>query len=164
MIGRLVLAMGLALATGWPASAQEIKWPTIDYGRYHALVIGNNAYRYLPKLETAVNDAEAVAALLEGRYGFRITKLINATRQDITGAFNDLRKTLTENDNLLVYYAGHGVLDEEAQEGYWLPVDARSDDDSDWFPNDRLTRYLTAISARHVMVIADSVYSGNLTR
>ncbi len=64
MIGRLVLAAGLALAVVWPVSAQEIKWPKMDFGRYHALVIGNNEYRYLPKLETAVNDAEAVAELL----------------------------------------------------------------------------------------------------
>ena len=45
-------------------------------------------------------DAEAVAALLEEKYGFRVTKLINATRLDITGAFNRLRQTLTEKDNL----------------------------------------------------------------
>ena len=35
-----------------------------------------------------------------------------------------LRGELTERDNLLIYYAGHGVLDEEADIGSWLPVDA----------------------------------------
>jgi hypothetical protein len=57
---------------------------------------------------------------------------------------------------LLIYYAGHGVLDEEAGAGYWQPVDARSDDDTDWFANTRLTGYLKAMSARHVIVVADS--------
>ena len=84
----------------------------------------------------------AVAKLLEEKYGFRVTKLANATRLDITGAFNRLRQTLTEKDNLLVYYAGHRVLDEEADRGYWQPVDARPNDDSDWFSNTRPTNYL----------------------
>ncbi len=146
--------MLVALAVNATASAQDMKLP--DFGRYHALVIGNNDYEQLPKLTTAVGDADAVAKLLEEKYGFRVTKLTNATRRDITGAFNRLRQTLTKKDNLLVYYAGHGVLDEEAAAGYWQPVDARSDDDSNWFSNGRLTGYLRAMSAQHVMVVADS--------
>jgi hypothetical protein len=135
-----------------------------EFGRYHALVIGNNDYHQLPKLTTAVGDAEAVATLLEEKYGFRVTKLINATRRDITGAFNQLRATLTEKDNLLVYYAGHGALDAGSKTGYWLPVDAEPDDDSNWFSNTRLTNYVGAIVARHVLVVSDSIYVGNVVR
>ncbi len=101
------------------AAAQDVKLPEIEFGRYHALVIGNNDYEHLRNLTTAVGDAEAVARLLEEKYGFQVTKLINATRRDIAGALNRHRQTLTERDNLLIYYAGHGVLDEEAGAGYW---------------------------------------------
>ncbi len=139
MLRRVIAAVVFTAAVGATASAQDGKPPEIEFGRYHALIIGNNQYRHLPKLATAVDDAEAVATLLQENYGFRVTKLLNATRRDITGAFNDLRKTLTEADNLLVYYAGHGILDEEADRGYWLPVNARRDDDSEWFSNTRLT-------------------------
>ncbi len=161
---RRVIAVVVFTAIGATASAQDGKPPEMEFGRYHALVIGNNDYKNLPKLATAVGDAEAVAMLLEDKYGFRVTKLTNATRREITGTFNRLRQTLTKKDNLLVYYAGHGILDEEADRGYWLPVDARRDDDSEWFSNTRLTGYLKAMSAQHVMVVADSCYSGNLTR
>ncbi len=161
---RRVIAAVVFTAIGATASAQDGKPPEMEFGRYHALVIGNNDYKNLPKLATAVGDAEAVATLLEEKYGFQVTKLTNATRSEITGAFNRLRQTLTKKDNLLVYYAGHGVLDEEADRGYWLPVDARQDDDTEWFSNTRLTGYLKAMSAQHVMVVADSCYSGNLTR
>jgi hypothetical protein len=58
----------------------------IEFGRYHALVIGNNAYRELPRLGTAVNDAEAVAKLLESRYGFEVRLLRDATKRDILRA------------------------------------------------------------------------------
>ncbi len=164
MLGRGTAAVVFNLAIGATASAQDVKLPEIEFGRYHALIIGNNDYQHLRKLTTAVGDAEAAGTLLEEKYGFQVTKLINATRRDITEAFNRLRRTLTEKDNLLVYYAGHGVLDEEADRGYWLPVDARRDSDSDWISNNRLTGYLKAMSARHVMVVADSCYAGNLIR
>ena len=40
----------------------------INFGNYYALVIGNNNYEYLPKLNTAVNDATKVAEILEDSY------------------------------------------------------------------------------------------------
>ncbi len=136
----------------------------LDFGRYHALVIGNNDYRTLPDLETAVNDAQATAELLREKYGFQVTLLVNATRDDIVRSVNKLRAELTEQDNLLVYYAGHGTLDRATGTGYWLPVDADEDDDLNWIANDSLTRRLKGMSARHVMVVADSCYSGTLVR
>ena len=42
---------------------------------------------------------------------------------------------LTENDNLLIYYAGYGAVDYEAEEGYWLPVDAKPDNVANWISN-----------------------------
>ena len=42
----------------------------LDFGAYYALVIGNNAYQYLPELDTAMSDAKAVSRLLEKEYGF----------------------------------------------------------------------------------------------
>ena len=90
--------------------------------------------------------------------------LENPTRSDILDKLDELRETLTENDNLLIYYAGHGWLDPQSGRGYWLPVDARSDRRSRWFSNGDLTDALQALFAKHVMVIADSCYSGTLTR
>ncbi len=110
MLGRIVAAVAIVAGITSAASAQDVKLPEIDFGRYHALVIGNNDYQHLRNLTTAVGDAEAVAKLLEKKYGFQVTKLTNATRRDITGALNRLRQTLTERDNLLIYYAGHGRL------------------------------------------------------
>jgi hypothetical protein len=134
------------------------------FGGYHALVIGNNKYRSLPKLDTAVNDAESISTLLRNRYGFKTTLLTNATRAEILTALRLLRETLTEPDNLLIYYAGHGWLDKEADEGYWLPVDAEQDSDINWISNATITGYLRSIQAKHVMIVADSCYSGTLTR
>ena len=134
------------------------------YGRFHALVIGNNAYKHLSDLEMAVVDAEAVAEMLERHYGFDVEVLVDATRYDIISALSRLRAELNETDNLLIYYAGHGSLDIGSDEGYWLPVDAEPDNPVNWVSNNDISGQLRAMSAKHVMVVADSCYSGKLTR
>src|SRR5262245_32748568 len=136
----------------------------LDYGRYYALVIGNSGYRSLPKLRTAVGDAKAVAALLEQDYGFVVSLVTDGTEKSILGELDKLRRALTPDDNLLIYYAGHGWYDEGAERGYWLPVDAAQDDQSHWISNADITDRLKAMQARHVLVVADSCYSGSLTR
>jgi hypothetical protein len=136
----------------------------IDFGSYHALLIGNNGYQYLPRLLSAESDVEAISQLLKDRYGFQTTILEDASRDDLLLALERMRRELTDRDNLLIYYAGHGWLDEEADEGYWLPVDATEDSTINWIPNATLTSALKAIRAKHVLVVADSCYSGKLTR
>lgn len=145
-----------------PAIPPELA--SLDFGRYYALVIGNNAYKTLPKLNTAVTDAKSVAALLEKDYGFTVSLLTDATEEALIGGLAELRRKLTPQDNLLVYYAGHGWYDEEAQRGYWLPVDAAADNPSKWVSNADITDSLKTIKAKHVLVVADSCYSGSLTR
>jgi len=136
----------------------------LDFGKFHALVIGNNNYQNINKLKTAVNDAKAVANILKTKYNFRITLLVNATRGDIFTAFARMRRELQGTDNFLIYYAGHGIMDKETQRGYWLPVNAERRNKANWIANEDLTGELKAIKAKHVLVIADSCYSGTLTR
>lgn len=133
-------------------------------GRYHALVIGNDAYKHLERLDTAVKDARAVGDLLAAQYGFEVTALVNATRDQIVDVLDEYRNRLRANDNLLIYYAGHGSLDTEADKGYWLPVDAQPNRRTQWVSNDTVRDTLRALKARHVLVVADSCFSGTLTR
>ena len=159
----ILTALGHSVWANEPGGRRTIA-AGIDFGRYHALIVGNNVYANLPNLETAVSDAAAVAELLRSKYGFKVQLLLNAKRAEILGALSKLRSTLTEADQLLIYYAGHGTLDETTNTGYWLPVDAEEDNEVEWIANDTLTRFLKTMSARHVMVVADSCFSGTLVR
>ena len=138
--------------------------PNIAFGTYHALVIGNNVYARWPSLVTPEQDARGVAAILDKKYGFKTKVLFNATRFDVLQALNDFRKILTENDNFLVYYAGHGHWEKQIQRGYWVPVDSDTDSDVNWISTFAITDILSSMSARHVLIVADSCYSGALTR
>ena len=138
--------------------------PQMQFGRYHALVIGNNEYAQFARLNTAVNDAKSLAGVLKSRYGFQTRLLLNADRYQILSALNEFREKLTENDNFLLYYAGHGELDRANDRGYWLPVDAEPSSPTNWISNVQITDVLNAMNAKHVMVITDSCYSGTLPR
>jgi tetratricopeptide (TPR) repeat protein len=155
----------LCLAAGLPAaSAQQ---PTkLDpevlkrTGVYHALVIGNNDYVRLQRLETAVKDATDVANILKSLYGFQVNLLLNATRDQIVRSISDYRRTLTDADHLLIYYAGHGHFDRPADLAYWQPVDADSENTANWISATDITSNMRAMPARHILVVADSCYSG----
>jgi uncharacterized protein len=146
-----------------PPPAPEVS-PSIDFGRYHALVVGNNGYRSLPRLKTAKNDAKAVATILKEEYGFSVTLLTDSTHDQLLTALHTQRQRLTERDNLLIYYAGHGILDEAGDEGYWLPIDAAQNNPVNWVSNASITTTLKAMKAKHILVVADSCFSGTLAR
>ena len=63
---------------------------------------------------------------------------------------------------MLIYYAGHGH--EDFDTGFWIPVDGNDpvgDDDTFWISID-ISRAISKIPAKHILVIADSCYSGTL--
>ena len=152
-----------ATATNAPRTAARVP-KELETGDYYALIIGNNKYQYMPALDSAVNDAQALDRVLRERYRFKTRVLTDATRAQILSAINEYRVQLKERDNLLIYYAGHGELDAKIQRGYWLPVNARRDDSTEWISDRMITDQIGLMAARHVLVVADSCYSGAMTR
>jgi hypothetical protein len=154
---------GSAGSSAAPAPVASTLPRGVQLGRYYALVIGNDTYQAYPGLKGAVADASAVAGLLKSRYGYDTRLLTNANRFEILSALNDLREQLKDEDNLLIYYAGHGEVD-AGRQGYWLPTDAQLEQSSSWISNRAVSDILTTMNAKHVLVIADSCYSGTMTR
>jgi uncharacterized protein len=166
-------AQGHSAALGFTAVAADVREPARaelprvappDYGDYHALIIANEAYRHWPRLDTPLRDAQDLKAVLERRYGFRVTLLANATRRDVFAAFDAMRARLSARDNLLVYYAGHGDIDPVTKRGYWVPVDGERRNRSKSISVVDVTDQLNAMPAKQVLVVADSCYSGTMAR
>lgn len=157
---------GLALV------ATEKKLPnSFNETNYRALIIGNDNYqdkerRWKP-LTTAISDARAVEKLLVNSYGFiDVEVLENATRRDVLQAFESLSKKVLPNDNVLVYYAGHGFMETETKKGFWVPVDAKGTDNTTFLRNSTIRDELTTIASRakHTLLVSDSCFSGSLLR
>ena len=151
-----------------PSAAPSGALPSgVKLGQYHALVIGNNTYGSASgyaALQSAVNDATAVAQLLRKKYNYKTKLLLNATRFDILSAMNEMRESLTAQDNLLIYYAGHGEIGADGKQGFWIPVDAQAGAANTWISNGAVSEILDTMQAKHVLVVADSCYSGAMTR
>jgi TPR repeat protein len=136
----------------------------INLGKYHALVIGNSNYKYLDKLANARKDASDIAKVLERDYGFSVELLVDASRLEMLTSLNRFRRELKKNDNFLLYYAGHGYIDETKQ-GYWQSVDSpKGDDDIEWISNEQIHRTLRKFKANNILVVADSCFSGSINR
>ena len=143
-------------------SSSNFQPELIGNNKYVALLIGNNQYQHINALKTAVNDASVLKSVLEKKYGFKADLLINATRSEILRAVSNLQRTVTADTNVLIYYAGHGYLAKEEDRGYCMPVDADMNNPANWIANDDITSKIRAMKAKHVLVAADSCYSGTM--
>lgn len=136
--------------------------------RYFALIIGVSAYPdpMIPNLDGhPTRDAERLGQLLSGQYTFEdenITLLLNPDRVEILKSFDLLSRKITPNDNLLIFFAGHGYYDEDAHLGYWLPSDAESEFTANWIYNDVLVANLKRIHSKHTLLISDACFSGSI--
>jgi uncharacterized caspase-like protein len=141
------------------------------WGDYYALIIGINDYKEWSQLQTAVNDAIGLKQVLEQRYNFdpkNIVLRINdkAHRLRLLRDLREMASNLRKQDNLLIYYAGHGQLDDLTGDGYWIPVEGKLKDPGTWISHSMLKNVLSSerVKGKNIVVIADSCYSGNLLR
>lgn len=134
-------------------------------GRRVALVIGINRYNHYPVLANAVNDAQAVAQALRRYYSFdAVYELYDAqaTREAILQSITQVIEQVQQGTDVLIFYSGHGEYNDALGRGYWIPVEASQE--SEFLPNSELHDYIKALDrqgAGHVLVIADSCFSGS---
>lgn len=133
---------------------------------YKAFLISNQNYSNgIDSLQYPIRDALKLKAILETQYSFKekdIIHITDATRSQIINTLDSLASTITQSDNLLIFYAGHGVFDENLQKGYWLPIDANPEKKSNWVSNSDIQDYLTSFKSQHTLLITDACFSGSI--
>lgn len=133
--------------------------------KYYSLFIGINNYEdpAVTYLDNPIKDAQKLYDVLITGYTFdkeNAQFIKDATREDIINSLDELAKKVTPEDNVLIFYAGHGWWDKDANIGYWLPTDARQNSKAAWFGNSRLVDFLKAIKSKHTLLIADACFGG----
>ncbi|MBM4165805.1 MAG: caspase family protein [Ignavibacteria bacterium] len=134
-------------------------------GKYYALIIAVQDYKSIMGLEYPLQDAENVKNVLTTNYTFEnnaIHFLKNPNRKDIFSALQQLKKKLSAEDNLLIYYAGHGFWDVDNSQGYWLPASASWDDRAEWISNSDIRDNIKSIKTKHTLLISDACFSGGI--
>ncbi len=89
-----------------------------------ALVIGNDLYTDVSKLNNAAADANAMAIALE-QVGYKVFKHLNLDEKKFKQAIRDFRANVQGGDEVLVFYAGHGV--QLGSANYLLPIDIKGE-------------------------------------
>ncbi|MCX6149249.1 MAG: caspase family protein [Ignavibacteriales bacterium] len=138
----------------------------IERGKFYALIIGINKYHGAwQELNNAVNDAKAVEKLLKEEYVFdEIITLYEdqATRKNIIQKIEWLEDNVKNDDNVLIFYSGHGEFKQNQNRGYWVPIDATTQSTVDYISNPDIQTHLNGIASRHTLLIADACFSGDI--
>ena len=138
-----------------------------EAGRYFALVIAVEKYSgaTINDLDFPAQDAQNVIQTLTENYTFdpeNVTFLRDPTKAEIMNALDRLVDQVKPNDNLLIFYAGHGYWDERMKQGFWLPADAEQGFRANWLSNGTIRDYINGIRSRHTLLISDACFSGGI--
>lgn len=136
-------------------------------GRHYALVVGMDTYKGegWNNLSNPVKDAQAVAEELANSYGFDVQFLANKPMDTIYKALMEYYRIAKPNDQLVIYFAGHGDVDEEVlSDGFIVCTDSKSVQQdpvrNTYIPYDKLKRMLNNIPAKQVLVLLDVCHGG----
>ncbi len=165
----IIIVRSSEFLAGAASETVAVEMPDSSGQRYFALIIAVSDYddSSIMDLQQPLKDARDLEHMLVQSYSFdpkRLLFLRNPKRSRLVNAFYGLAKTIGETDNLLVFFAGHGVWDAEMEIGYWLARDARKDDRSTWISNTVVRDFLGGIKSRHTLLIADACFSGGIFR
>ena len=150
-------------------------------GTQYALLIGNSEYKNKDKFKTlltSIHDIEEIGGELVKKYGFRTSftdisnqerSLIfkNSSKTDILNTLADLESVLKETDTFLIYYAGHGDLEEPEigpPIGYWIPYEAVKGRYITYLSSVEIGQELARLKPRKILVVANSCFSGTFLR
>lgn len=140
---------------------------------YYAILIAEENYsdRNIPRLSNPVKDARDLRSILMTYYNFPVENIDTiyngATREEICNRIKARCAGLGENDNLLIFYAGHAVAlgnKSGGYDGYLIPTGAKKGNQFSYISANDITTILKNCDARHILFIADACYSGALAR
>ena len=143
--------------------------PNMFYTNSWALIIGIDNYENNRNLHYAVSDAEKLQTLLTKKMDFPednvfLLKNNDATLLNIKKKMAKLSELVSENDRVIIYFAGHGItepLPKGGKEGYLLPVDGDKEDPfTTALPMSEMKRLSNRVPAKDMLFLMDACYSG----
>lgn len=141
-----------------PDSPSEVKSPkTSIVANRKALIIGNNAYKNVPKLLTAREDAKAMAEGLQ-KVGYQVTLKTDLDMQGMKAAIRTFKSQVEGGDEVAIFFAGHGV--QLANTNFLLPIDISGESEEqirdDAIPLQRLLDDIAERKAKFTLAMVDA--------
>ena len=132
-------------------------------GRTWVVFIENSSYETFASLDGPIKDVSTIRRALANYQIHNIIHMKDMTKAEIERYFNiELRDLVKKNQvkSLLIWYAGHGKFINDI--GYWIPVDAKRDDEFTYFNINALKAGLQGFGdvVTHTLVVSDACESG----
>ncbi|WP_316738396.1 caspase domain-containing protein [Pedobacter aquatilis] len=136
-------------------------------GKNYCLLIAAQNYQdpKISSLDGPISDAIKLKLILKNDYSFsqeNIISLFNPELDDFKKTLLEIRNSLNPEDNLVIFYAGHGIWSEKDKTGYWFMTDSRYTDKTTWLNNKEVLEMIAKIPARHTLLISDACFSGSV--
>lgn len=128
-----------------------------------ALVFATNIYDSFSELVNPVLDASTLAEELQSNYYVQTEIIINPTLKEAIEKIREYAKLdYGKNDNLLIFFAGHGIYDEVFKEGYVISRDSKSDDvaKTSYLSHSNLRTMVNNIPCNHILLVMDVCFGG----
>ena len=131
-----------------------------------AVVIANEKYQMVSPVPMALNDGSTFAKYCNLTLGLpesNVRYYEDATYGVFMRAMKDIKQiadVYNGDINVLFYYAGHGIPDEETRDAFLLPVDSDGLETAVCYPLSKLYAELGGLHARNVVVFLDACFSG----
>ena len=139
--------------------------PRKDY----ALLFAVEDYDYWDKLRKPIYDAVSIQQDLENLYGFQTKFIKNPTQAGIFKAIREYAEMdYTDDDQLLIFFAGHGYFDDTFKGGHLVARDTKLPDDDpemlSYVSHSRLRDIIDRMNCKHILLVLDTCYSGTFDR
>lgn len=140
--------------------------PNLVNEKTFALIIANEHYQQVAPVEMAENDGRVFMAYCNKTLGIpenNIKYYPDATYGNMSRALRtveDIADAFKGDINLIVFYAGHGIPDNETKNAFLLPVDADGLDMRDCFSLNNLYAQLDALQLNSTVIFLDACFSG----
>lgn len=131
----------------------------------YALIFATDNYDHWDDLVNPVNDGQAIAKELREKYGFETEIIENATVEQVFEKIRDYNtRKFKPQDQLLIFFAGHGMFDETFGEGYVVASNSLANDKSrtSYIAHSRLRGVVNNIPCQHILLMMDVCFGGTL--
>jgi len=129
----------------------------------YVLLFATNQYDNWTNLVNPIDDAQGVAKVLKEKYGFETEIVLNPTTDQV---FNKLRdyaeRKFKPQDQLMIFFAGHGYFDDTFGEGFVVAKNSLKNDraKTSFISHSRLRGVIQNIPTEHILLVMDVCFGG----
>ncbi len=153
-----------------PKEKKKDEEDKMEKRKYYAILIAEKDYMddNLEDLERPISDANQLRDVLVNQYTFdpeNVDTLYNKSREAILELVIKKNESLTDNDNLFIFFAGHGevtINKLDKADGYLIPSDAIKGKRHQYIGSQDIQQILSYGGAKHILIVLDACFSGAL--